>query len=270
MRGGGTRRRVGARRRAGRSPHARGRPVYSAQQPSGWGSIPACAGEAFTYTQAARQAEVDPRMRGGGWINGKLDECREGRSPHARGRLDTVKTEAEKIRSIPACAGEAVHLGTFVRLSGVDPRMRGGGENCFSSIKTLAGRSPHARGRLFPQGGSSNWIRSIPACAGEARSFAMGGVNTQVDPRMRGGGTGCGRYPVICRGRSPHARGRRRPGSRGGGGARSIPACAGEALSGDRGTWESQVDPRMRGGGRSFAMGGVNVQGRSPHARGRQ
>ncbi len=77
----------------------------------GRGSIPACAGEAYRRAQLDLDAQVDPRVCGGGTSAGRRTLKVRGRSPRVRGRLmldDVIIVDAG---SIPACAGEAIGRG---------------------------------------------------------------------------------------------------------------------------------------------------------------
>ena len=127
MRGGGPPVKSSGCARWGRSPHARGRPSRHNEGAKAMRSIPACAGEAFFWYGGGCMNEVDPRMRGGGCS--RLGRCpvRQGRSPHARGRRSTSGDAASVMRSIPACAGEAIGYSWACSRCEVDPRMRGGG-----------------------------------------------------------------------------------------------------------------------------------------------
>ena len=127
MRGGGQALCLAASRWRGRSPHARGRHCLGPWQVCWTGSIPACAGEANTRKGLAVLKQVDPRMRGGGYVTPCANIHFSGRSPHARGRQALSKSGVFMYGSIPACAGEAPTLVSFRASHKVDPRMRGGG-----------------------------------------------------------------------------------------------------------------------------------------------
>ena len=167
-------------------------------------------------------------MRGGDRDNTLTILSRPGRSPHARGRPCSGWCPRRHTGSIPACAGETdVDTGCGGPYK-VDPRMRGGDEQIDKQLRTLLGRSPHARGRRLRVVDGTKARGSIPACAGETRPAVTVMALYRVDPRMRGGDT-CA--PTACRstmGRSPHARGRHgcHAGTLRWWG--SIPACAGE------------------------------------------
>ncbi len=70
----------------GRSPRARGRPVFNSSWAANMGSIPACAGETEGFPRSASCARVDPRVRGGDSNADALGSVFQGRSPRARGR----------------------------------------------------------------------------------------------------------------------------------------------------------------------------------------
>ncbi len=168
MRGGGTNGDSSVDQSEGRSPHARGRQLYVIKEGGIVGSIPACAGEALQRLLVRGFRRVDPRMRGGGSIGYANELMRQGRSPHARGRLSIIKVSGLNM--------------------GVDPRMRGGGIEQHSPSPSHRGRSPHARGRRGLCFFKAVIIRSIPACAGEASTSRPSSPPHKVDPRMRGGG----------------------------------------------------------------------------------
>ncbi len=114
----------------GRSPHTRGRQATQSSWGIRSGSIPAYAGEAAARYQFAWEDQVDPRIRGGGRQRG--------------GAYDAI------YRSIPAYAGEAVEAARVASRIKVDPRIRGGGNNGYRIGLGDEGRSPHTRGRRYP------------------------------------------------------------------------------------------------------------------------
>ena len=87
---------------------------------------------------------------------------------------------------------------------------------------------------------------------------------------MRGGDSRRAILPCACRGRSPHARGRRSASRRLASLLGSIPACAGETGAASLSALKNGVDPRMRGGDTSATCTCPLSRGRSPHARGRR
>ena len=192
-----------------------------------------------------------------------------GRSPHARGRHQSVLLGREKVGSIPACAGQTCLRVSNCYVSWVDPRMRGADSPCSHALKVRSGRSPHARGRPVPIAPTSRHPGSIPACAGQTASLLSWSSISWVDPRMRGADLIAPGNSLRTYGRSPHARGRQslRVGYRNR--RRSIPACAGQTCNYRFSFTPFGVDPRMRGADTWMRKARLSRAGRSPHARGR-
>ena len=74
----------------------------------------------------------------------------------------------------------------------VYPRVRGGTVKCAAASLVLTGLSPRARGNRLRDRIELGVDGSIPACAGEPRTFARERTVTTVYPRVRGG-TACAR-----------------------------------------------------------------------------
>ncbi len=126
------------------------------------------------------------------------------------------------------------------------------------------------RGRLKNVPVPQELQRSIPAYAGEAILARVDAGETQVDPRVCGGG-----IPVIFSsmdkpGRSPRMRGRLRSGSAWSEDVGSIPAYAGEASESNQARKVFRVDPRVCGGGVIRSIIPCSAAGRSPRMRGRR
>ena len=134
-------------RRAGPSPHARGKRTRSRSRTAPTRSIPACAGKTPRRADRGARASVHPRMRGenGAVTPGCSSSC--GPSPHARGKPMEAGGCGMNERSIPACAGKTAVDRFATAVDSVHPRMRG--ENA------QEGRPGAER------------ARSIPACAGK-------------------------------------------------------------------------------------------------------
>ena len=270
MCGGGSSAGVPFVRTLGRSPRVRGRHLAAVRLAIERRSIPACAGEAAIRLIRRHRDRVDPRVCGGGGSPRPDGGPCLGRSPRVRGRLPIYELQSAANRSIPACAGEACCMTSRSVMSKVDPRVCGGGTSGSNRKKSEAGRSPRVRGRHDDMAAENDRLRSIPACAGEARRRLRSTRSRKVDPRVCGGGVRLDIAGHIQQGRSPRVRGRRRLGEenklRGG----SIPACAGEADKWKHNAPARQVDPRVCGGGYVPAASAVAGKGRSPRVRGRQ
>ena len=130
------------------------------------------------------------------------------------------------------------------------------------------GLSPRVRGNRHRRSSSRRGPGSIPACAGEPPAWSLWLRAIRVYPRVCGG-TGfdfC--YFADMRGLSPRVRGNPRPTNRPTNWRRSIPACAGEPVQGNRRGVESGVYPRVCGGTRSAAAILAARAGLSPRVRG--
>ena len=90
----------------GLSPRVRGNPVRPRCTARTSKSIPACAGEPGEQGQRAGAARVYPRVCGGTDAQPPLRRPHQGLSPRVRGNPAQTGRQAEKERSIPACAGE--------------------------------------------------------------------------------------------------------------------------------------------------------------------
>ena len=74
-----------------------------------------------------------------------------------------------KLRSIPACAGEASRLSAWRLADSVYPCVCGGSGLIIVSLHHRPGLSPRVRGKRHAVFVHLDALRSIPACAGEAR-----------------------------------------------------------------------------------------------------
>ena len=187
------------------------------------GSIPACAGEPQPCGRCpfCGSKGLSPRVRGNrrvAWP--EIDRPgQKGLSPRVRGnpRLGRhISNSYRHGRSIPACAGEPI---VVIRATKVYPRVCGGTNTALKAVSnwvyprvcggtTLALEAPRARFHIRKG-------RSIPACAGEPRTFGnrdrLHAASPGLSPRVRGN-------PIFPLHYSAFS-------------ARSIPACAGEPSS---------------------------------------
>ena len=232
------------------------------------GSIPACAGEPPDRIMMYLQHEVDPRVCGGAAHTRAARDPITGRSPRVRGSPLRLRQIAQDLRSIPACAGEPIRPSPDQTLDGVDPRVCGGAVSPEAAFGFRRGRSPRVRGSRANTAINADYVRSIPACAGEPLTNPPRlGVAT-VDPRVCGGAnmaclraaSAWGRSPRVrgsliatrgtprTSGRSPRVRGSRKIGRLQVLSVRSIPACAGEPNATAWPCPQARVDPRVCGG----------------------
>ena len=131
---------------AGLSPRARGNHLRTARAFSVKRSIPACAGEPKPLPAGLVPEKVYPRVRGGTRPKSSPKQVISGLSPRARGNHVLRYFLIERVRSIPACAGEPTPFVLELRNVPVYPRVRGG--TCCGLTREHAsdGLSPRARG----------------------------------------------------------------------------------------------------------------------------
>ena len=110
----------------GLSPLARGNRYARTIRPTGWGPIPACAGEPIHAKLGVAIRRAYPRLRGGtsghhGFCEGVL-----GLSPLARGNRRASTGYGAGLGPIPACAGEPMISRLNIHALRAYPRLRGG------------------------------------------------------------------------------------------------------------------------------------------------
>ena len=147
--------------------------------------------------------------------------------------------------------------------------MCGGSSSSQFQQRLAMGLSPRVRGKPPQSLSSSAAFRSIPACAGEARQRAFRFPRRWVYPRVCGGSAAPLSWLSVGWGLSPRVRGKLPFGAVVAAGARSIPACAGEANTSGRSAWGSGVYPRVCGGSFMPADGQPASLGLSPRVRGK-
>ena len=216
----------------GLSPRVRGNRRHATHGHRRHGSIPACAGEPWRTGPGIPPVRVYPRVCGGTLSEQADPATGEGLSPRVRGNLRAVAGAGIHAGSIPACAGEpttAVRNRAALR---VYPRVCGGTHWSPFSHPQLSGLSPRVRGNPCGRWMSICIVRSIPACAGEPWPHSTRWPSRGVYPRVCGGTLSVTSSRRSWRGLSPRVRGNRhvspsKPWRR-----RSIPACAGEPVTG--------------------------------------
>ena len=173
--------------------------------------------------------------------------------------------------SIPACAGEPILISSWRRFHSVYPRVCGGTLHRRRSLAATTGLSPRVRGNLALALITPDGTGSIPACAGEpcARHPCCTRCSgDEVYPRVCGGTTLCLRRNRVLRGLSPRVRGNRDVRTEWRAVKRSIPACAGEPISGLTPNTTYKVYPRVCGGTPHRPRATRFVHGLSPRVRG--
>ncbi len=194
----------------GRSPLTRGRQQRKNKQVRDVGSIPAHAGQTLVDRGALGIRQVDPRSRGADAATASQQARNTGRSPLTRGRRSSFPAFPNRLRSIPAHAGQTKAWREVKPVWGVDPRSRGADDQLRAIVTSRPGRSPLTRGRPVHRPEERHESGSIPAHAGQTRHPLAVPRASQVDPRSRGADQVTGHHEPREKGRSPLTRGRLR------------------------------------------------------------
>ena len=252
----------------GLSPRVRGNPVGSSAARGKRRSIPACAGEPIVLARNAGAGPVYPRVCGGTCASDTTPPDSRGLSPRVRGNLEHAKPLYSRVRSIPACAGEPIHIDSASASLAVYPRVCGG--TLWRNWDTVSkfGLSPRVRGNRPQRDHWPHSRRSIPACAGEPRARTRARAPAGVYPRVCGGTRRSRSTLTMSPGLSPRVRGNHDALRDGGDGARSIPACAGEPRPCLSRRGLTGVYPRVCGGTGAPPAGTDDTNGLSPRVRG--
>ncbi len=175
-----------------------------------------------------------------------------GLSPRGRGKRVPPSVNSPISGSIPAWAGETGVALAVNAIVGVYPRVGGGNAPSPGNPNPAAGLSPRGRGKHYEAQSICGFCRSIPAWAGETRPPAAARLLTAVYPRVGGGNATSSDSVGVPAGLSPRGRGKRLsiyPVYRN---RRSIPAWAGETISGAYRPTPRRVYPRVGGGNPAY------------------
>ena len=254
----------------GLSPRVRGKPEWGGRAVMSLRSIPACAGEAVTFSTIIRLCPVYPRVCGGSGAAPSGPIAGRGLSPRVRGKLPPRHRCLSFPRSIPACAGEACQPSPPMSARKVYPRVCGGSAHYGGQLYRLDGLSPRVRGKPLITSENSTMCGSIPACAGEAEVSVVAARLLRVYPRVCGGSADIADIARRRPGLSPRVRGNRLAVRQTSLPRGSIPACAGEAMTGTMAALTPWVYPRVCGGSWSSPATCVSGAGLSPRVRGKR
>ena len=185
-----------------------------------------------------------------------------------RGNLGGIELGNAGEGSIPAYAGEPVHIGHHLRQRRVYPRVCGGTSRIPGLATLFLGLSPRMRGNLIPALGKVFILRSIPAYAGEPLQGRLRHEECRVYPRVCGGTAVHRATSGRAAGLSPRMRGNRAEPPTRIATAGSIPAYAGEPPGIPAPRPPVGVYPRVCGG--TCIRPGIrgSVGGLSPRMRG--
>ena len=191
-------------------------------------SIPAWAGETRSDAETLLSEKVYPRVGGGNFQKLTSLPSMSGLSPRGRGKQALIVHIHDRLRSIPAWAGETSTAPAALTSCTVYPRVGGGNADSTASASAGSGLSPRGRGKPEACRTDCRCERSIPAWAGETNSGGCQQKGEMVYPRVGGGNDDVSSIGVVSVGLSPRGRGKRRYTDERSLTGRSIPAWAGE------------------------------------------
>ena len=131
----------------GLSPRVRGKPNAPLVAIPTLRSIPACAGETYPVHHDTPFPSVYPRVCGGNIAMTASGVITAGLSPRVRGKPIHRPALPDRVRSIPACAGETTRRRRFSPRIRVYPRVCGGNRRFRRRAGSGQGLSPRVRGK---------------------------------------------------------------------------------------------------------------------------
>ena len=184
-------------RNTGSSPRVRGTAAFRSASRAALRFIPACAGNSCIATPKMQGVTVHPRVCGEQLTPGLLPHNFSGSSPRVRGTASRGQAVGYTCRFIPACAGNRLGCGGYLRRETVHPRVCGEQYRGFGGLPPTSGSSPRVRGTGIRQFRSSFATRFIPACAGNSHFCHVYNSRRSVHPRV------CGEQPLFTKRRTP-------------------------------------------------------------------
>ena len=252
----------------GSSPRTRGTCFWPASFVSHPRFIPAHAGNMVAGSFGECKPPVHPRARGEHESLNAHVHGRHGSSPRTRGTLYVPSAVSDRVRFIPAHAGN-IAWGIYSKSRGsVHPRARGEHFPCPPVVDDAVGSSPRTRGTWNrPIRRLRRW-RFIPAHAGNIKRRAGAITADPVHPRARGE-HGAGRVAAdLLSGSSPRTRGTFSLVDRRQCKHRFIPAHAGNIAANGVLPPPFPVHPRARGEHLLATLWPPDQPGSSPRTRG--
>ena len=170
----------------GSSPRVRGTCVVQFAAFLAGRFIPACAGNIDDAPAPPIIGSVHPRVCGEHLSSCALSWPRCGSSPRVRGTLGVGARSHQKLRFIPACAGNITCAPVRLSTRSVHPRVCG--EHAFLQKLVLSsvGSSPRVRGTWMLTGLGMRPVGFIPACAGNIEAPTTPPDSLPVHPRVCG------------------------------------------------------------------------------------
>ena len=171
-------------------------------------------------------------------------------------------------RIIPAYAGNTPSRRDRARTATDHPRIRGEHDPPYPPIFSERGSSPHTRGTLPGGPVLGQWLRIIPAYAGNTSEASSAAPGRADHPRIRGEHVLAFLRRGVGAGSSPHTRGTRHGRASRGDLERIIPAYAGNTQPSRAPPQGARDHPRIRGEHAEERYVEAIYSGSSPHTRG--
>ena len=170
----------------GSSPRVRGKHDRSEAGLARWRIIPACAGQTAVVNVLAYDEPDHPRVCGANSMSVSHMVTNPGSSPRVRGKQLLRRCSRPLIRIIPACAGQTRSAWWCWTRRTDHPRVCGANPLFHAAAIAESGSSPRVRGKPYETALAPEWIRIIPACAGQTPCLAVGGHHHADHPRVCG------------------------------------------------------------------------------------
>ena len=170
----------------GSSPRVRGTPVTDHGETVEFRFIPACAGNTTCYGGRLNVSPVHPRVCGEHVSLGIDVAATDGSSPRVRGTRHIQRIHKQRLRFIPACAGNTSVYRAAAAATTVHPRVCGEHGIARDSEVAIAGSSPRVRGTPPLYQSRTHAHRFIPACAGNTICRVHYALYVTVHPRVCG------------------------------------------------------------------------------------
>ena len=230
--------------------------------------IPARAGNAYGLSVVRRLDAVHPRAGGERLAASRSCSSPSGSSPRGRGTHSGAVPDGDRIRFIPARAGNAGSVPPPRPSCTVHPRAGGERYRMTVVMHPHSGSSPRGRGTHTSRVSGSRSLRFIPARAGNAPSASSSRSRGPVHPRAGGERLSDQSMSDLFFGSSPRGRGTLELGDDVPVLRRFIPARAGNAVPAAQSPGLWPVHPRAGGERPDTNYDTAQDNGSSPRGRG--
>ena len=187
-----------------------------------------------------------------------------------RGKLVAVDQADDRVRIIPARAGQTSTRGVPSTSTSDHPRACGANSESETEVLRQNGSSPRVRGKLVAPCRSDRLRRIIPARAGQTWFRLSCGSRAPDHPRACGANYMLRYGYFVQRGSSPRVRGKRPSGSSTGTRLRIIPARAGQTRRSPSSHTRVPDHPRTCGANTHTFFLERQTHGSSPRVRGKR